>query len=238
MEIDQCQVALRLAWRALTDSVACHDKRSLLFRQLVASRAQHEHLTIETRGELARIAETRMADAFEIIVARRKHDQLDAQPAGAADNGVMIRREWRRECRGDDFDTLPAHEFDRESAVEAWPQERDTAQARHESVRGIRRGHADEVRERVARGALLGFALVAAPGGQAALPPAFRGDLESLAVIGTCFVEQSIDRPAAELALRELRQLRLVVAADVAVMREVDLRLEHTLDELARRGLT
>jgi hypothetical protein len=75
---------------------------------------------------------------------------------------------------------------------------------------------AAELAEGVSGGALLGFLLVASPGGLIAIGADLRGDLEALAVVGPFFIEQLIGGRGAVLALGELLQERLVIAAGLS----------------------
>src|SRR6516162_2462774 len=60
---------------------------------------------------------------------------------------------------------------------------------------------------------LLGFLLIAAPGSVIAVPADDRGNLEALAVIGTLLIQKHILRGGVELALSDLLEERLEVAA-------------------------
>src|SRR5439155_3219972 len=74
-------------------------------------------------------------------------------------------------------------------------------------------GFAVDLGEGVHGGFLLGLFLVAAPRGGVALPADHRGDLEAFGMVGAFFVQEMILRRGVELALRDLLEQRLEVAA-------------------------
>ena len=101
------------------------------------------------------------------------------------------------------------------------------------AVRRIRRRLAVDLAQGVPRCPLLGFLLVAAPGGLEAVVTHLGGDLEALAVIGTLFVQQLVGRRGAMLPLGKLLQHRLVVVANLTSGGQLDLRRDVAFQEYA-----
>src|SRR5690349_18560549 len=92
--------------------------------------------------------------------------------------------------------------------------------------------------KRVAGSSLLGFLFVSPPSRLIALAGHLSDDFEALAMIRTLFIEQMIRRRAAEFALGELLQERLVVSAELARRSQLHFRADVRIDELPGRLVT
>src|SRR5262249_43089518 len=97
-------------------------------------------------------------------------------------------------------------------------------------VRLVGGGFARDLRQRVHRGLLFRFFLVAAPGGGVVVAADDGGDLEALAVIGALLVQELVEGRLIELALGHLLKVRLVVARVSALGDFFDLR-PHVLED-------